>query len=420
MSNSTTIQREDMSSEATVSTSFVQDASADAPKPLFQRPGFIFLLGIVFVVLAVTAAHFFLNTMENESTDDAFVEGHVINVAPKVSGRVQSVEVKDNQFVRKGDPLFEIDPADYDVVLEQKQAALAQAEAKLANEQSALKQAQAHIDTVTLFGLSAVATMKSSEATATKNAQDFARNQSLATRGVISQQDLQHSTTDVDTSKADLESKQKQMQAAYAYLKEAQLDSDAHGTQVKAAQADVKAAQAQLQQAQLQVSYAQVTAPQDGRVTRKSVEAGDYVQTGQATMAIVPREVWVTANFKETQLTHMGPGQPVELEVDAYPGHPFKGHVDSIQAGSGAAFSLLPPENATGNFVKVVQRVPVKIVLDEDPRDNEVLGPGMSVVPTVTVRHIVGRFLILLIVAVAAAFVALIFGRKLLAPAQAS
>jgi len=419
MSNSTTIQREDMSGEATVSTSFVQDPAADTPKPLFQHPGFIFLLGVVFVALVVLAAHFFLNTLETESTDDAFVDGHVINVAPRVNGRVESVDVKDNQFVRKGDALFELDPADYDVVLDQKQAALAQAEAKLANEQAALKQSQAHIDTVTLFGLSAVATMKSTEATATKNEQDFARNQSLATRGVISEQDLQHSTSDVSSSKADLESKQKQMQAAYAYLKEAQLDSAAHETQVKAAEADMKAAQAQLQQAQLQVSYAKVTATQDGRVTRKSVEAGDYVQTGQATMALVPREVWVNANFKETQLTHMGPGQPVEIEVDAYPGHPFKGHVDSIQAGSGAAFSLLPPENATGNFVKVVQRVPVKIVLDEDPRDNEVLGPGMSVVPTVTVRHLVGRFLILLIVAVGAAFVAWVFGRKLLTRGQA-
>ena len=144
--------------------------------------------------------------------------------------------------------------------------------------------------------------------------------------------------------------------------------------------------EAELHQAELQESYTKITAPEAGRVTNKSIEPGDYVQVGQPLFAIVSPKVWVTANFKETQLTDMRPGQPAEIEVDAYPSRSLRGHVDSIQAGSGARFSLLPPENATGNFVKVVQRVPVKIVLDEQPNVQQVLGPGMSAVPDVKVK----------------------------------
>jgi membrane fusion protein (multidrug efflux system) len=418
MSDSTTMPPEPKPAEATVRTSFAEPKPAAAadkkPTPLFQKPGFVLVAGVAFVALVMLGTHFFLNSRGTESTDDAFIDGHVISVAPKVSGRVASVAVKDNQRVKKGNLLFTIDPEDYQVILEQKEAALAQAQARQRSEEAAFKEAQAHVETVKIFGASALATMKSTQATTTKNQEDYNRNESLVKRGVISEQDFQHSSSDLDSSKADLESKEKQAQAAYAYVKEAELDSNSKGTQVTAAEADVKAAQAQVRQAQLQVSYAKVYAPADGLVTRKAVEAGSYLQAGQSTMALVPAEVWVTANFKETQLTEMKPGQPAKIAVDAYPAHDFKGHVDSIQAGSGAAFSLLPPENATGNFVKVVQRVPVKILLDEAPRANEVLGPGMSAVPTVVVKEIHGRWIILLLVGVVAAIVALIIGRKLI------
>ena len=155
---------------------------------------------------------------------------------------------------------------------------------------------------------------------------------------------------------------------------------------VETANAAVQQAEAKLRQAELNLSYTQVTAPEDGRVTRRVVEQGAYIQPGQSLMAIVPRQYWVIANFKEIQLTHMRVGQPVDVVVDAYPDHKFKGHVESIQDGAGARFSLFPPENATGNYIKVVQRVPVKIVLDDLPGNDLALGPGMSVVPKVRVK----------------------------------
>ena len=156
--------------------------------------------------------------------------------------------------------------------------------------------------------------------------------------------------------------------------------------QIAISRAQSDQARAAATQAELNLSYTTIQAPEAGRVTRKSVEPGGYAQVGQALMAIVPDRVWIIANFKETQLTYMRPGQLAEIHIDAYPGHTFKGHVDSVQAGTGSRFSLLPPENATGNYVKVVQRVPVKIVLDEQPSAEYPLGPGMSVVPDVKVR----------------------------------
>ena len=231
---------------------------------------------------------------------------------------------------------------------------------------------------------------------------DLARNQGLIESGAISKQDFQHSLSDVASSEATLESKKRQMQAAEALAEEAKKQAGSARAQVSAARAEVAEAQAELRQAQLQKAYTTITAPEAGRVTNKSIEPGNYVQVGQALFAIVPEHVWVTANFKETQLTAMRPGQPAEVEVDAYPSRSLRGHVDSIQAGSGARFSLLPPENATGNFVKVVQRVPVKIALDEQPGAQEVLGPGMSAVPDVKVTGGFGPAVTVTIVALLA------------------
>ncbi|MBU6410719.1 MAG: HlyD family secretion protein, partial [Verrucomicrobia bacterium] len=177
-------------------------------------------------------------------------------------------------------------------------------------------------------------------------------------------------------SEADVQAAQNKELSAEAQLS---LDKAA----IQTASAEVEKNQANIQQAELNLSYTQVKAPEDGYVTHRTVEAGSYVQTGQPLLAIVPQQVWVVANFKETQLTHMRPGQPVTVKVDAYPQIKFTGHVDSIQHGSGASFSLLPPENASGNYVKVVQRVPVKIVLNKISDANVVLGPGMSVEPEV-------------------------------------
>jgi membrane fusion protein (multidrug efflux system) len=252
----------------------------------------------------------------HESTDDAFIDGHIITMAPKVAGQVTAVHVEDNQLVKAGDALVEIDPRDY--------------QAKVAEQQGKLAAA---------------------EAEAQRAIADAGRYEQIYKQDEISRQQL----------------------------------DNAHAA-AASAEATVAKERGALEQDELNLSYTKITAPESGRITRKSVEAGSYVTIGQALLSIVPENVWVTANFKETQLTHMRPGQKVTVKVDAYPGRKLEGHVDSIQSGTGERFSLLPPENATGNYVKVVQRVPVKILIDTPQDLNERLAPGMSVVTSVAVE----------------------------------
>jgi membrane fusion protein, multidrug efflux system len=289
-------------------------------RSLFHRPGVIVIAAALAIVGIGYGAFAMFHSFTHESTDDAFVDAHILLTAPKIAGRVAAVHINDNQDVRKGDLLVDIDPSDAE-------AALAQAKAKLGHDQAAQLKAD----------------------------QDMKRQQDLFGKGAISPQDRDTATQNAATTKA-----------------------------------DVQTDKASIQQAELNLSYTKIFAPEDGRVTKKAVEPGDYVQVGQNLFALVSPERWTTANFKETQLREMRPGQRAEVSVDAYPDHPLRGHVDSIQAGSGARFSLLPPENATGNYVKVVQRVPVKIILDEQPDVQRALGPGMSVVPTVYVGGEVG------------------------------
>jgi membrane fusion protein (multidrug efflux system) len=302
-------------------------------RSLFRRPSVIIAAAALAVVGIGYGAFAMFHSFTHESTDDAFVDAHITLTAPKIAGRVAAVHINDNQDVKKGDLLVEIDPADAE-------AALAQAEAKLRHDQAAQLKAD----------------------------QDLKRQQDLFGKGAISAQDRDTAIQNAATTKADV-------------------------------QTDTAA----IQQAELNLTYTKILAPEDGRVTKKAVEPGDYVQVGQNLFALVMPERWTTANFKETQLRNMRPGQRAEVSVDAYPDHPLRGHVDSIQAGSGARFSLLPPENATGNYVKVVQRVPVKIVLDEQPDVQRVLGPGMSVVPTVAVSDGAGVLLTVVSIGIALA-----------------
>ncbi len=354
--------------------------------PLFRRPSVVIGAAVVLVLAILYTATIFFHSLTHESTDDAFIEAHIVNIAPKIAGRISAVEVRDNQLVKKGEVLLEIDPGDIEAMVAQRRAALDVAKAHFENAQMSAEQAVAHVHTLLAAYASVKASTEAAAADTAKVQGDLARNSGLIASGAISKQDFQHSKADATSSQATLESKQKQLQAAAAYADEARKQAGSARAQVGAAKAEVAQAEAELKQAALQKSYTKITAPEAGRVTNKSVEPGNYVQVGQPLFAIVPRQVWVTANFKETQLTEMRPGQPAEVDVDAYPARPLRGHVDSIQAGSGARFSLLPPENATGNFVKVVQRVPVKIALDEQPGVQEVLGPGMSAVPDVKVK----------------------------------
>jgi membrane fusion protein (multidrug efflux system) len=264
----------------------------------------------------VFGASYWLYARNHEDTDDAFIDTHIIEISPKVNGQAFKVYVDDNQLVRQGDPLVDIDPVDYEVGLAQ-----ARAEVRVA------------------------------EAEARKAAGDAASAKQLYAKDRISHQEYDHAVAAAEASHAREELTHKR-----------------------------------LDMAELNLSYTRLKAPITGKVTRKSVEMRSYVRVGQPLMALVPQQVWVTANFKETQLARMKPGQKVVISVDSYPGRKFKGHLDSIQAGTGARFSLLPPENATGNYVKVVQRVPVKIVFDDPPEALPPFSPGMSVVPVVDLR----------------------------------
>jgi membrane fusion protein, multidrug efflux system len=367
--------------------------------PLFRRRGVVIGAAVVATLAIVYLATIFFHNLTHESTDDAFIDAHVVSVAPKIAGKIAAVKVNDNQLVKKGQVLLEIDSRDVEAEVARKRAALEVAKARLENAQMSAEQAEAHVKTLQAAYAAAQASTQAAAAETAKQRGDLARNSGLIASGAISKQDFQHSQSDTTSSEATLESKKKQLQAAAAYAEEGKKQAGSARAQVSAAKAEVAAAQAELHQAELQNSYTEVAAPEAGRVTNKSIEPGNYVQVGQPLFAIVPQHVWVTANFKETQLAAMRPGQPVEVEVDAYPERSLRGHVDSIQAGSGARFSLLPPENATGNFVKVVQRVPVKIALDEQPEVAQVLGPGMSAVPDVKVKSSLGPAITVAVVA---------------------
>jgi membrane fusion protein (multidrug efflux system) len=314
-------------------------------------------------VLAVVGLYFFAQSMSYESTDDAFIDGHITNVAPKIAGRIDKVFINDNQLVKKGDPIVEIDPRDYDAQLRQKQAALESTKAQAVAAQAGVDQQIARVKSLQATLDQDKADQRSSEAQADQTADNLRRQQDLYDHHVVSIQDLTNARDSNRSVEANVDSAKMKVLSAEA--------------EIAAGQAEVRTFAALLQY---------VFAPESGRVTRKSVELGDYVQVGQNLLALIPSNIWVTANFKENQLRLMRPGQPVEIKVDALGGKTFKGHVDSIQMGSGAAFSLLPPENATGNYVKVVQRVPVKILFDSIPDAGLPLGPGESVVPTVKVQ----------------------------------
>jgi membrane fusion protein (multidrug efflux system) len=313
-----------------------------------------------------------LEARDYESTDDAFIDAHMVRVAPQVTGRVAVVPVDDNQAVAAGQLLVKIDPAPL-------RAKLDQAEANQANATGLLAQARAQQVVVEANADQARAQVGVAEANATNAMAGLKRSQSLIVKMAVSQQALDDAVAAARRTAAALIAAQKGLEAAEAQF-------GVTKSQIETAEAALRSAAAQAEQARLDLSYTEVTASEAGTIAHKNVSPGDYVQIGQNLIALVPLKIWITANFKETQLDLMRAGQPVEIRIDAYPGQTFHGHVDSFQRGSGPAFSLLPPENATGNFVKVVQRVPVKIVFDDPPDPGRPLGPGMSVVPRVKVR----------------------------------
>jgi membrane fusion protein, multidrug efflux system len=342
-------------------------------------------IGLV-LVLAVVGLYFFAQSMSYESTDDAFIDGHITNVAPKIAGRIDKVFINDNQLVKKGDPIVEIDPRDYDAQLRQKQAALESTKAQATAAQAGVDQQIARVKSLQATLDQDKADQRSSEAQADQIADNLRRQQDLYDHHVVSIQDLTNARDSNRSAEANVDSAKMKVLSAEAGIAAGQAEVRTFAALLQYVLAQELENEANVETAQLNDSYTKVFAPESGRVTRKSVELGDYVQVGQNLLALIPSNIWVTANFKENQLRLMRPSQPVEIKVDALGGKTFKGHVDSIQMGSGAAFSLLPPENATGNYVKVVQRVPVKILFDSIPDAGLPLGPGESVLPTVKVQ----------------------------------
>ncbi len=391
--------------------------------------------GIVLLAALAFAVSEFIYARSHEASDDAFIDGNIVPLSPRVNGHVVKVCVSDNQWVEAGDLLVELDPRDFQTRFDAAAAAFkaamaadrvrnlaveltritATAEQDEAREgvtaaEAAVQESEARLGLAQAALDQAGAETDAARVRHHRDAVDLERYRQVAKTQAVSAQELDHVLAAEQIAAADLAAARKKVKTQQAKVREAAAVLTASRAQLRQAQARLVAAQsapqriqqsrsqanvsradreragAEMAQARLELSYTKIYAPTGGFVTKKSIEPGQFVQAGQSILAIVPREVWVTANFKETQLTRMRPGQPVEITVDAYPDLAFHGHVDSIQRGTGARFSLLPPENATGNYVKVVQRVPVKIVFNQSKETAQAfLAPGMSVVPEVDV-----------------------------------
>lgn len=345
-------------------------SSSNPPSRPRRRRWSRLIIPLVAILIIGAALYYWFFMRPYESTDDAFIEADVIPIAPQVPGPIVNLAIRDNQGVHQGDLLVEIDPRDYE-------ARLAQAQADLAAAKTRLDQAKAQVTSDEAKVQEEQANLVANQSEAERAASDLHRYQSLQTPAVAKTQ-LDLATTQATSSNAGVEVSQSRTKAAQAQVTVSK-------AAIETAAAQVQSSEAEVRQAELNLSYTKVTAPQDGFITHRTVQFGAYIQTGQSLLALVPTNIYAIANYKETQITKMRPGQPVTIEVDAYPHRKFHGHVDSIQRGAGARFSLLPPENATGNYVKVVQRVPVKILFDDPPDTTLPLGPGMSIVPTVNV-----------------------------------
>jgi membrane fusion protein, multidrug efflux system len=347
---------------------------ATSKKPragLLKRRPVLYAIGAMIVAAAVEGGYVYLDYAEHfESTDDAFIAARQTALAPKVAGYITAVPVTDNDDVAAGDVIARIDDRDYRIALDQAEAQVAAAQASIENIDAQLQVQQAQIS-------ANEAQVEQTQAALVFAEQQNARYQELAQKGSGTIQNAQLYSSQLRQQQAALAS-------AQATLKLSQRQIEALKAQRNSAVASLAQAKAQRDQAQLNLSYTKVTAAQPGRVVNLTAAVGQFAQPGTNLTLFVPDQIWVTANFKEIQLDRMRPGEPVTLAIHAYPEREIRGRVDSVQPGSGTAFSLLPAQNATGNYVKIVQRVPVKIVMDDPPTD-VALGPGMSVVPTVRI-----------------------------------
>ena len=353
---------------------------SDAPAAPRRRRLTWIIVGAVVLIAAVWGVRKYLYSRHHVSTDNAQVDGHITPISPKVSAFVDRVLVEDNQRVKAGDTLVVLDTRDLTVKLAQARADLASAQAAVGGGRSP-GQAQAQLQASRATASGASAEVQAAQSAFNKAQADLQRYRQLAQQHIIAAQQLDAAQAAFDQARANLEAVQRQAAASSSNV-------GAAAAGVRAADARLAAAQSAVDNAQLQLSYSVITAPVTGIVARRHVEPGELVQVGQSLMALVPlQNVWVTANLKETQLEGVAIGAPAEFSVDAYSGVTFHGTVESISPATGAKFALLPPDNATGNFTKVVQRVPVRVAVPDQPALRQhPLRPGMSVELTITTK----------------------------------
>ncbi|MBT8490168.1 MAG: HlyD family secretion protein [Deltaproteobacteria bacterium] len=342
----------------------------------------------VIVIMGIIAISMYLEYRKTHiTTDDAFVDGRIHVIASKVPGTVKTIYVRDNEFVGKGKLLADIDDRDYIVRVEQAESTLNAERAKLRELSTTVDVATKRLSEVR-FGIeSAAAQLRLQEANFKQAEQDLTRARRLFAKHIMPEEQFEKTKTGYDIAVARLEAAKDQQRQAEASRETQKAVIIQAKSAFQSQKSKIKQKEAILKAEKLQRSYTKIYAPSEGYLTKKTVEIGNQIQAGQPLMAVVPlNNIWIKANYKETQLEHIKPGQEVKIKVDTYPGKAFFGRVESIMAGTGSVFSLFPPENATGNYVKIVQRIPVKIILKKGTDPDHIFRIGMSVVPTILVK----------------------------------
>ena len=356
-----------------------------------QKRGVVFGILTVVLVIGAVALFFFLEYRRTHvTTDDAYVDGHIHIVASKVPGTVLALHVKDNQLVKKDDPILDIDPVDYRVALQEAQANLEMERARLTEVQSRVETARKQLVEIRSALESARSALKAQEALTWKTREDLKRAEPLIKEQIVTQEYYDQRKTNYEVGIAQVNSAKENVTRLEGSVESQKALIRQTETAVAPQQALIQQREALVEKAKLNLGYTKITASASGYVTKRSAEVGNQIQAGQPLMAVVPlaqEQIWITANYKETELRDVKPGQKVEIKVDTYPGKTFHGRVNSIMAGTGSACSLFPPENATGNYVKIVQRIPVRVTLDEGRDPEHLLRVGMSVVPTILIER---------------------------------
>jgi membrane fusion protein (multidrug efflux system) len=355
-----------------------------------KRPLLMFLIGgVILLIILFFGYRYWQHASTHEDTDDAYTTGNTHQISPRVAGTVQQVLVDDNWHVNAGQALVKLDPRDFEVALVKNKAQLKQATAQVSQAEAAAEQASAELLQRQAEVTQAAAQVIQSKANFDIAKINFDRSQALFLKGAVSKEDVDTTRTNFDAARGALDGAKATDEANQAQVVAGKAAVDSAKAQIENSVANVSVSEATVHDSELQLSYCSVIAPVSGRIAQRSVESGNRMTVGQALMAVVEDDVWILANFKESQLERMQIGQPVEITIDAMPHHKFSGRVDSLQPGTGSDFALLPPDNATGNFIKIVQRVPVKILFDPSSIANvrEKIVPGLSTESSVAITE---------------------------------